>query len=398
METELKEVLNVSGMLDKETIIKFYVQVNGVIELVKLISLLKDTGIKMTQKELLKDLKENNYRVEDKIIYLNDLLYENPQRNDLLLAKSNYDYKVFNDIEIMGYLSCFDRYLDEIVNLIFTKSKQTEENKKICEFVLMLISTGEYYEDLVLEYLSLENVKLTVKRKGKLLEEMEFINYNIPNMEINGYTPQELDVEVTEGDLDFSNWVDFDMVSDEEKILCYIDLYLTLNGVLDVSDLIKILREEHGFKITKSKLIDLINNEINDYEIIDNYVCLNYMEQEEIEFIMDNKQKVNKYKIVKDLTQTLMELEEELNALEDIEDRYNLKEEIIDAVKLVVQLGLIGEADILRELLSKQKFTKKEKEALKGELIELQKNMHCWILNGFKPLELKSEILSEEFV
>ena len=56
----------------KALIISFYLEINGVLEINKLIELVKSTGLKITKEELLKYLKKEKYIIKENLIYLNE--------------------------------------------------------------------------------------------------------------------------------------------------------------------------------------------------------------------------------------------------------------------------------------------------------------------------------------
>lgn len=362
--------------------IQFYLLVNGVLEITKLIELLKETGLKLTKKELTKLAKEDNYIIDKELIYLDSLAQSIDQEIDMHEMKKESAYRVFTFEEILSVQMQLEEenYEEQINKIISKKVKNKEHSTKLAEYIRHMTTVGYNYQENIEELLKSENITLSHKDKESLLELADEIYWYYPVWELNGHCEAELSID---DESDGS----FDDLSPLEQIDAYINIYLTLNGIIEIDKLLEILTTNHNLNITRQELIKIASN-IDELTLYNNYFCIEGAE-ELIDEMMPIKRMLKQYKIVEDIDAEIDAIWSITDRVVDLGFKYELDEDLITGLEQVMRMGGINE-EILQDILTEEGYTlspKKQKELIK-ELSLIQKDVRIWELNGFKKSEL----------
>lgn len=366
----------------KKLAIQFYLLANGVLEITKLIELLKETGLKLTKKELIKLAKEDNYIVDKSLIYLDHFAQDLDNELNMHEMKQEIDYRVFTLEEILSVQMQLEteNYEEKINKIISKKVKNKKQSLKIAEFIRHMATVGYIYQENIESLLKTENISLNEKEKESLLELADEIYWYYPVWQLNGYCEAELS---NDDELDSS----FEDLSPLEQIDAYINIYLTINGIIEIDKLLEILTINHKLSITKQELIKIATN-IEELTIYNNYFCIEGAE-ELIDEMMPVKRMLNQYKIIEDIDKEFDAIWSITDKIIDLGFKYELDEDLTAGLEQVMRMGGVDEV-ILKDILEEEGYTlstKKQKELLK-ELSIIQKDVRIWSLNGFKKSEL----------
>ena len=104
----------------------YYMITNGLLDINKLVELIKESGFNITKKDVLEVVKENKYTVKKDIIYFNDFAEEVNKDNKLTELKGLFDYKIVT--------------LEEAVSGLFLieETSKLEDIKKILKKTIQL--------------------------------------------------------------------------------------------------------------------------------------------------------------------------------------------------------------------------------------------------------------------
>lgn len=402
---------NIPEMNDKNKnmIFSIYVLINGLIEVDKLIDLMKQSGVKITKKEVKEYAKANNFILKDDVIYLNEMLEELNINNNLINIKNQSEYKIIKLKDMIFTMGMLDssRFIEEINVFLKKKVKRLNDSeiKSLKEIIFNIISISIEFEKIVERCLKDFNIKLNKKDKEEFLDLLEEICYQIPSWTLNGYSPMEQDIdldELLEGYDDecqcefCSNHKDgFESLSKEEKINAYINVYLLINGIIEIDKLVEIINNYHNIKVSKKELIK-IAKQIEEIHIIDNYLSVVDFDKEMFLSILALKGKKDYY-IIKDIDEVYEEHIIMSNEIEELLIYYNLNDDAISDIFIGLNIGMLSE-DYLAFMLEQNniKMPLKKQKQLLDDMKPYIKNYRSWYLNGFKSSELNKLITKEK--
>lgn len=377
-------------------LITYYMIANGLLEVNKLIELVKESGFEITKKKLEELVKNNNYKIKNNIVYLNEMAEDLNEDNNLLELKKLNEYKVVELNEALAMLMLIDQASssDLIEKFFKKKTKNKEELSSISDIIFNLVLLDNETEKMVEDVLEEFNINLNEDEEDKLFEIIEGLGHTLPSWTLNGYTPHEIFCDEYDDEYDY----DFNDLSDDEKKETYILNYTLINGMISIDKLVELLTNEHNLKTSKKEIIKLVKESETDSElcIIDNYVCCTKFIKEDFYWILSMK-KLDTYKVIEDMDHLIDELEENDFEFESICYDYNLDEETINQLRSTMQLGVLDE-DVLMMMFeqTKKSIPLKRQHALYKELKGVIKNTRMWILNGYTPLELNNNVKTEK--
>ncbi len=388
--TELKELYNQiieKGVQEEKCnlAMNFYLRNNGVLDINKLLELLEYSGFSLTKSKLLKIIKTNeDYIVKKDLIYFNELALSIDKNEHIHQQKQQQPYHEYTLEEIMAYMILEEQldYSNEISKILAKQVKNKNRRNDISDMIYNTVRIGYNYSTSVYEILDDLKVNLSKEEKEKLEELMDEIYDSTPSWELNGYCGAEL-----YNNEDSTNEI-FEQLPLEEQIQFLIHAYLEMNGVIEIEILRKILKEEHHLDFSRKKIIDYAH-QIEGIKVTGKYLHVDGMQQEDIKNITQYKDQLDKYKVIDNIDEFLDEQNEIVDRIVDLGARYNVAEEAMDNINSFMYLGFFND-EILKEILSifNVKMLPKQYKTFLKELIDIQKNMRLWSLNGYKKSEL----------
>ena len=363
-------------------VLSYYLEVNGVLEINQLIKLMKASGISITKKKIIDYSKENGYIIKKDLIYINQLAVLIDQDLNIHHLKKENAYREFVIEEMIATQLEMEEenYEDKIKAILSKKTKNKQTLLCDASIIYNMIGVGYDYQQNIVEFLESQKIKLNESEQEKLMTLADEIYWYYPSWELNGYCEAELSEDEFEDEV-------FEDLSPKEQVEAYINVYLTLNGVMPIDKLLEILTINHKLNITKNDLIK-IASKVEETTIFNNYLCIEGAE-EIIDEIMPIKNMLNQYKVIEDIDEIIDEIWSITNRIVDLGLEYNLDEEVASGLEQIMRMGGIDE-EILEAFLEDNDYKlspKKQKELLK-ELSLIQKDVRVWELNGFKKSEL----------
>lgn len=181
---------------------------------------------------------------------------------------------------------------------------------------------------------------------------------------------------------------EFDFSTLEGQKLCYIHMYLLINGVIEIDKLLEILDANHSFKMDREELEVLIE-ELGDVQVRHDYLCIVGLERPLVYQTMKYKNLIGTYKIIDELE----EIEKQYNkTILDIEMACNDYFDNIEVINLVRSVMLLSgiTSKVLDVFLKEHKIilSNYDKRLLFRKLEGCQKNVRVWSYNGFTKEEL----------
>ncbi len=383
---ELKETYEDSKKVELnkgkiKILITHYMFANGVLEVKRLINLIKESGFEITEKELLDSVKEENYKIKKNVIYLNEYAEASNRKNGLLESKESMDYKVVSINEAISTMMLIDSIgpLKDIEKILKKYIKNKKELKELLKLIFNILLLGYDVEEAIESIFEDKNINLG-KDEEKFYDLLEDYSHILPSWSLNGYSEHEYLCDEEE----FKD--DFEELSDEEKLEIYVINYMGINGIISVDKLIEILNKEHNLKVTKKKLEKILKE--NDFPIVENYVCCMNFSKEDFKDILSIK-RLDKYKILEDIDEFIYELEENDDNLNAICEKYKLNKDIKEELNFSMTIGMISE-EILNNLLEDYKcyIPLKKQHQLYKELKKVSDKTRTWVFNGFTLQEL----------
>ncbi len=373
-------------------IVSFYISANGALDIDKLVELVCKSGIKITKEKLQKIIKKDNYIVEKNRVYLGEIV-------KVILKNVNLfdhfeEYKVFNLKEVMDIVNIKEEYFpNEVKKRLKNKVADNNQIEGIISYFISSLSLGADVSDLVDELMNEKILKISKKEKNELIDFLNNIEEIIPLWTAGGYSYLELYNEEEERinrlkKLSLKENV-FDII---EKLYNQILIYVTINGVIDINDLVNILNEHHGLGVSKEDILEIISNDENIY-IYKNYLNVVENDKEIIKELLKSKKVKNEYKIIDDAEKTLDEFDEKYDELEKVIEDYNINGDAKDTI-LSVMMFKNADEEMLMAILEyfKVKVNLKKVTELSKKLNSIKKQMPSWQLNGFKPCELSNQV------
>lgn len=357
--------------------IEFYLTINGVLHINKLQELLKATELNITKTTLKAYLKELDIKVSKDYVYVNEYAINVNKNFDMVsLKEENENYAIYTLDEMNAVIKYQEEH--DYVNEIYNELKKNIKDKKECfgiaSLIFDMIRCGYNFEENITDVLHNINVKGSkedVKKFNSLIEE---VYYNTPSWELNGYFPEKMELNL--GDEELRN------------LLSYLNMYMIMNGAIEIDRLLEILTVNHNFNITKDELIEISKMDENVH-IINNYFCAEGVDGNILKGLLDQKENLKKYKIIANLDNFFEEHDIMESKLKKLINKYTDKQEVVDQVISLIHIGGINEYTLNITLHSNKINLPENKETrMLKDLQNCQKNVRIWSLNGFTMDEL----------
>lgn len=359
-----------------KVLISYYIIINGLIKINKLIELVDESGYKVTKKDILEVIKENNYILNKDIIYLNEYAKSANKNNKLLEIKELFEYKVlpFNEALEEAVFIEMSKRLEEPKKILQKKIKDKDKLENTLEMIFNIMLLNVALEEHIKALLKERNIDLKQDEEKfySLLKEQA---HELPSWCLNGASEHELFC------MDEEDYLDYEELSDEEKKEIYVMNYVGINGIISIDKLLEILNSGHNLKTTKKDILEIAKE--NEFSIIENYVCVDsFSKQDFVELLTLKKHK--EYKIIEDIYIAVHEMEDNQIQLEFILEKYNLNESTKDEIINLIRIGILNE-DMLMYILENNncKVPLKKQKTLYKELKKVINTTRNWILNGF---------------
>ena len=372
-------------------VFSYYMEVNGVLEVKKLIELIKATGFNLTKKQIIEYATYKEFIVEGNLIYFNELAKHLDDVMDIHNLKKENKYKEFTIEEMLGLQIelAEENYVEQISKILSKKVKNKQNLNAYSNAIYNMVSVGYDYQDDINQLLEIEKINLSEKDKLKLETLVDEMFWFYPSWELNGYSEVELSEYSEDED------IPFDDLSPKEQTDAYINMYLSINGAMETDKLFEIITTNHNINITRREFLK-IASESEDFTILDDHICFEGTE-DLIPEIMPIKNMLKEYKIIEDIDQLLEEQLEITDKTVELGIKYGLDEDLVSGIEQIMRMGGISE-EIIISILKEDGYklsTKKQKELVK-ELLDIQKDVRIWGLNGFKKSELTNLNKSEK--
>lgn len=372
--------------------INFYIKVNGVLEIDKLKELLKQSNINLTHNQIIDYIKEQEYIIEENIIYFDDIAKILNKDQNINNFKKKQKYKVFTIEEMYNIDKSFkeanyQKQLERIVSkYIKDKQKINDITNTIIDFVQIGYDINGYIQLIYIR----EQMDITIVDRDNIDTIAMDIYNNYPIWKLNGYSNKELSKDNTYEDVPQDN-----LFSAEGITKNYIIGYVLINGIIKIDKLLEILKDEHNINLRKSQLKKIIE-EIKYLTIVDSYIKLNTISENDFNKLVEEKTMTD-YKIIDDILEILKDHNEIDDKISSMCKEYNIPEYFEDYLN-----KLINEIEIDEEILSiilqdtDNKLEHKQIRSIYKELKPYLDKARIWRLNGFtisechKMLERKS--------
>lgn len=351
-------------------VVSFYMQVNGVLHIDKLFELVNETGINLNKKKIIKYIKEDGFILENDLVYINSL----PKELNIYNIKKDNQYKIYSLEEI--YLTKIeeleDNFEDKLSNIL---SKYTKNDNEIANAIMNMITVGYDFDETISTYLKEENIKFSKKDEEKFNSLVQQIYLKTPSWEFNGFIPNEILNEEPEN-------------IEYMKKMEYIHAYMLINGVMDIDIMLELFDKEHNLKMTKKELKDMISV-MDDLSILNNYVVVRGITRDILNMLTISKDLHMTYKIIEDVDTIFEEDKDNIFKLDEVCQKYHLKDEIKDSIFSMMNFGTFNES-ILDSILNtfNIKMNNDKKLNLFKKLDSIYKNVRIWTLNGYKKNEM----------
>lgn len=373
-------------------IVSFYISANGALDIDKLVELVCKSGIKITKEKLQKIIKKDNYIVEKNRVYLGEIV--KVILKNINLSNHFEEYKVFNLKEVMDIVNLKEEYFpNEVKKRLKNKVADNNQIEGIISYFISSLSLGAEVSDLVDELMNEKILKISKKEKNELIDFLNNIEEIIPLWTAGGYSYLELYDEEEERINRLKKLsLKENAIDIIEKLYNQILIYVTINGVIDINDLVNILNEHHGLGVSKEDILEIISNDEN-INIYKNYLNVVENDKEIIKELLKSKKVKNEYKIIDDAEKTLDEFDEKYDELEKVIEDYNINGDAKDTI-LSVMMFKNSDEEMLMAILEyfQVKVNLKKVTELSKKLNSIKKQMPSWQLNGFKPCELNNQV------
>ena len=392
--TEIVDVINnmkKSGMqIHKHaTIVSFYMEINGVLHIDKLQNITNMSGYPLTKKEIKDVIKINKYLFENDYIYINEFVKD----EELYKYKDESDYKIFNLQEMVEEMLNPEKMmlLEKMDNIL---EKYFEMHWQMTELIKSFISFGFNYEELIENILDEMEIKLSKKDEKEFYLLIDDLHDILPSWELNGYCPSEYYIKDDYDDFDDDFDDDFEeefngKFFEEYTEEDYVQVYLSMNGVMKIDTLLGLLNDEHNFDINKKKLKEVVKS-IEFLDMNDEVIYIKALDDELIQFLLTSKSMLKKYKVIDDIEEFMCDDIDNYENIEETCGKYELDGDVIEELRDTMEVGLLND-ETFNMSIKGNKLSSKDKEKLYKELKEINKNMRLWIYNGFKINELTSK-------
>lgn len=385
--TEIKKILEDVNIKDisksnKLVAIEFYLNINGLLSIDKLYELLEATDFYITKSELKTYLKELNLKVSKNYVYINEFAFNMDKENNLSKIKeSTEDYAIYTLEDISKINNEHDKndYIVKIYEILKNNFQDQRECFSVAVDIFDFIRCGYNLEENIQKVTDSKNLKGTkkeIKNFNRLLQE---IYDNTPSWELNGYYPEEKEIKLSKKEID--------------SLLSYINMYMLMNGAIKIDKLLEILTNDHHFDISKEDLIE-ISQIPGDTYIINNCFCVEGVDGDILKSLIEQKEKIGKYKVVNNLENFFEEHDLVENKLKKLINKYTDNKEVVKQVISLIVFGGINEFTLDVTLRSnKVELSDNKKVRMLKDLNNCQKNVRTWSLNGFT----MNEILTKKY-
>ncbi len=180
----------------------------------------------------------------------------------------------------------------------------------------------------------------------------------------------------------------FDFTTIKGQQLCYIHMYLLINGVIEIDKLLEILETNHNFKISKEELLELVG-ELTDIKVMDNYICISGVVRDLAYQTIDYKNQIGNYKIIDKLEEIEKQYNKTILDIENACKEFFDDDTTLNILRSAMLLSGIT-SKILNITLKNQKIILSNYDRLQllRKLEECQKSVRVWCYNGFTKDEL----------
>ena len=370
-------------MKKESIIISYYMETNGILTIEKISELVNKAGLNVDKEEMLEICKENNYIIKNDLIYLNDIALKLDEEEDLYEQKLENTYKEYSieEIEKNNKELAKTNYITQIKDILKPKIKDKNKLSRISETIYYNTISGCDYGCNNMELLDEENINLTNRQEIWFDNLIDEIYWCAPSWELNGYCR----IDLENNDLDEPS---FEELSESDKADVYVNIYIALNGVMEIEKIISIIEYEHKIKLTNKELRQIVKK-AEDLTITDKYIHTINLTEEDIEDLMECKDQVKTYRIIDDINKIAEDLLDTTSRLCFTCFEHNLDEEILEIFQALIVTGGVDK-DIIKQIIKEEKIklSSKKEESLIKELIDIQNNSRIWTLNGYKINEL----------
>ena len=351
-------------------VISFYLEVNGAIHLDKLCELVKETGIDLTKKKIIEYIEEDDFILENNIVYCSLL----PKELNIYNLNKNNEYRQYyiEEIFLIKIEEFEDKHEEKLSKIL---SKYTKNNSNAALSIKNMITVGYDFDDVIKNYLNQENIKFNKKDQEKFDLLVQEIYLKTPSWEFNGHIPTEILNNEPEN-------------YEHMEKLEYIHAYMLINGVMEIDIMLDLFKNEHNITMTKKELKDIISV-TDDLTILNDFVVVKGVTKDILTVLKMSKNLHPTYKIIENVDDIFEEDKENISALEEICNKYHLKDEIKESIFSMMNFGSFNES-LLDGILNSFniKLNNDKKQNLFKKLDSLYKNVRLWTLNGFKKSEM----------
>lgn len=386
----------------KQIFIGAYLEYNGVLEVDKLIELMKESGFEINKRELNSILKKGDYKKVGNLVYLNEQAENLNIDNVLLNIKNNceFGYKTINNMQelLTDQISCHE-LANSIVEIISQKVEDVDLCNEIVYLIYYCVLAGDNYHDEIEKILEFREIKLSKKLKNKLYELIDDVFFVLPSWSTNGFSPIEmscylnsfLDDKYDDNfDKDLVDYYDdFDILSTPEKLEVYINAYMQINGAIKLDKLVEIITVNHRLEVSHDDIVASIKSS-NNIKILNDYVTLNEVNEEDLKLLL-NAKKMNRHYIIDNIDNHFNNVEELEENINNVIYCYKLNQDVLDGVMAVLNMGIFNE-EMLNIILEDNGFSllNKKVHQLYNDLKGYVNRYPVWYLNGFSLYEMNS--------
>lgn len=365
---------------NKEIIIKstinLYIQANGLIELSKLLALLKKNKINIDEKELLKKIKQEEYVVKNNIVYLvQDISKSNIK--ELLTQKNEFEYKIFDSEEVIDEIS-------KIINIRKKLCEKLEKNPKIPYEIIIYIyiyaSITTEIDNLIIPLLEENNVKMNNKERKEFLSSIKNITKDLPKWLYNGYTNNKELIQANTHQY-------FNLQSENDRKKIYYYYYALINGMLEINKL-KELLEKNNLKATSKEIEEYFASD-EEFTITGNYIYHNnLLNYEELKQCLCKEKDKTEYKVITNVLNISDSIEKSQDKIKKICNKYKINEEDSDEIYLYMLYGFFNKKLFEEIIEDYKKISQKTLTLLYEELYKVSRDVISWRLNGYTKNEI----------
>lgn len=377
----------------KAFVLSFYMSSNGVLELDTLIKLMSKSGVKITRNEAISISKENDYVIDNDMIYLNKFVIKSFDKNAF---DTNSDvpeeYKIFDLKEMLDIIYLKEDFFpDRLFELLEDKISDTAKVSAFTDF-LSVFSFAEFFSmntfDLLLEK---SDIKLKSEEKEEIFNFILRLTLILPCWSFKGNSF----VELQSGSDECTKMIK-KMIKDAKKdeininLHNYIYAYLAINGIIEIDKLLDIFKEHHKIVLEKDLLLDIVSSDdfINEKN---GYLFLFDDDHDMFKYLLNEKKKVSSYKIIDDFDGVSYQFDRNCSNLDELLLSYGIKDELIVVIRVFLLFGNLNKYS-LEEMLScyNVKLDSKKFSNLYKEINRLKQDFRLWYLNGYKLSEIES--------